>query len=111
MTAEEINDIRMKLTNKELRALKIVSECPSKIGIMPKDFGAEYFSTPEHKHLLTSVSNIGHGAAAGVKAWRLSGCILGKLARKDYVRKLWGHYHLTEKGIIAIKQHGNTYQS
>lgn len=91
------------ITPKELRALQIVKDSPATLGITPKNFGLKYFDTPEYEHLLFAVCNIGNGAAAGVKAWRLAGGILGKLAKKGLVRNQRGHYHLTFNGEEALK--------
>ena len=92
------------MTVKEKRALKIVSECKCTLGITPKQFGVIYFDTPEHGHLLEATSNIGNGAACGVKAWLQAGSMLAKLAKKGYVRKLWGKYIITELGIKSMEK-------
>lgn len=92
----------MELTTKETRALQIVKDCKCTLGIKPKEFSLIYFDTPEYEYLLTSVSNIGNGSASGVKAWRLAGCILGKLAKKGLLRQTWGFYKLTFEGEQAL---------
>ncbi len=91
-----------KLTQKEIKALRIVRDCKCLNGIRPKEFGAIYFDTPEHGYLLTSMSNIGNGATHGVKAWRAAGCILGKLKKKGLLGNAWGFYRLTPAGQQAL---------
>lgn len=94
----------MELTEKEKKALKIVSECKSILGIKPADFGFIYFDNPQQRYLINSLSNQGNGACYGKKAWRAAGCILGKLQKKGYVHFLWGHYKLTELGKDLLKR-------
>lgn len=94
-----------KATEKELRALQIIADCPCTLGIQAKQFGEQYFTSPEHQYLFTSLSNQGEGACYGKKAWRCAGAILGKLAKKGYVRFLWNHYHITELGRELLTNH------
>lgn len=86
------------LTEKQARALKTVAECTGRLGITPAFFAQTYFDTPEHRHLLTAVSNTGNGACMGKKAWIAAGSVLGRLARSGLLRHTWGHYSLSEKG-------------
>ena len=88
----------MKPTEKEIKALKIISECKSTMGIKPSDFGFIYFDNPQQRYLIDSLSNQGNGACFGKKAWRVAGCILGKLRKKGYVYRFHGHYALTDIG-------------
>lgn len=88
----------MKATEKEIKALKIISECKSIRGIRPSDFGFIYFDNPQQRHLIEAVSNQGNGACHGKKAWRAAGCILGRLRKKGYVYDFQGRYALTVLG-------------
>lgn len=89
---------------KTLRALQVVADCKSKLGISAKAFGVKYFDTDEHRYLLTSVSNIGNGATSGVKAWLQAGSLLSKLANKGLIMKIWGRYILTEEGRKVLEE-------
>ena len=88
----------MEATEKEIKALKIISECKSTLGIRPSNFGFIYFDNPQQRHLIEAVSNQGNGACCGKKAWRAAGCILGRLRKKGYVYNIQGHYALTVLG-------------
>ena len=94
----------MELTEKKKKSLKIVSECKSTLGIKPADFGFIYFDNPQQRYLIDSLSNQGNGACFGKKAWRAAGCILGKLQKKGYVYRYWGHYKLTELGKDLLRR-------
>ena len=93
----------MKITVKEIKALKIIAECKSTLGILPSEFGFIYFDNPQQKHLLEAISNQGNGACHGKKSWRAAGCILGRLRKKGYVYRFQGRYTLTELGKDILK--------
>ena len=90
--------IDMKATEKDIKALKIISECKRIQGIRPSAFGFIYFDNPQQQHLIEAVSNQGNGACSGKKAWRAAGCILGRLRKKGYVYCFQGYYKLTNLG-------------
>lgn len=85
----------MGITEKEIKALQIISDCKS---IRPSGFGFIYFDNPQQRYLLEAVSNQGNGACYGKKAWRAAGCILGRLRKKGYVYSIQGRYALTVLG-------------
>lgn len=93
-----------ELTEKEKKALKIVSECKCSLGIKPADFGFIYFDNPQQRYLIDALSNQGNGACYGKKAWRSAGCILGKLQKKGYVHCCWGRYTLTKLGKDLLRR-------
>ena len=88
----------MKATEKEIKALRIISENKSTLGIRPAAFGFIYFDNPQQRRLIEAVSNQGNGACHGKKAWLAAGCILGRLRKKGYVYSFQGHYALTDLG-------------
>ena len=94
----------MKATEKEIKALKIISACKSTLGIRPSAFGFIYFDNPQQRHLIEAVSNQGNGACFGKKAWRAAGCILGRLRKKGYVYNIQGHYILTNLGNDLLEK-------
>lgn len=93
----------MKITVKEIKALKIIAECKSTLGILPSEFGFIYFDNPQQRHLLEAISNQGNGACHGKKSWRAAGCILGKIRKKGYVYCIHGRYTLTALGKDVLR--------
>lgn len=98
----------MKITKKTFKALAILKENPN---INAKAFAVLYYGE-EHQSLFTAVSNQGNGACAGKKAWLCAGSLLGKLAKKGYVRRQidkYGSisYYLTYEGKRALHEHEN----
>lgn len=94
----------MTLSQKERKALTILSECKNPLGIRAKEFGELYFDSPEYSHLFDGLSNQGNGACYGKKAWRAAGCVLGRLAKKGYAKNVWQHYQITELGKSKLSE-------
>lgn len=91
------------ITKKQRKALEILHEYP---GLIASHFAMLYFTEPDQQYLFTAVSNVGNGAAPGVKAWLCAGSLLGKLAKQGYVRRVFKagkwKFYLTEKGQQTI---------
>ena len=95
----------MKITDKTIKALKIIQENPE---LTARDF-AEKMWPDSLMHIRTS--NQGNGACKGKAAWLCGGSYLGKLKKEKLIYRdlsdggYIGKFYLMNKGREAIEEY------
>lgn len=95
------------INDKQYKALKIVAKkLERRSTIRASEFALELWGKDlDKEHLFGSLSNQGNGACFGKKAWRCGGAYLGRLVKMGYLRRVGFYYHISQKGIEAIKEY------
>ena len=101
------------ITEKTYKALKVLESTNPIRTMTANSFAILLWGGDEDKkYLFTAVSNGGHGGAAGKKAWLCAGSLLGRLAKKGFVRwqpRIQGvcsaGYTITQAGRKEIEEY------
>ena len=77
----------MMITEKTYKALKVLENTTFSRPMPANSFALALWGEDEEKlYLFEAVSNSGNGAAAGKKAWLCAGSLLGRMAKKGFVK-------------------------